>query len=119
MVGHLRLLINKQTIPCIMGKKRHTDWMEWATSWPEWILENVGVAFENFVEQKWKDNLDVATAEPAGWEMGGIKPDKPTADTWRAGGTTNVAGVAAGEDAASSSHWTVLKNSLFLVAYSL
>ncbi len=50
----------------------------------------------------------MATAELAGWEMGGIKPDKPTADTWRAGGTTNVAGVAAVEATADKKEMPIL-----------
>jgi hypothetical protein len=35
-VGHLKLLINDQTIPNIMGKMPHTNWKQWAISRPEY-----------------------------------------------------------------------------------
>jgi hypothetical protein len=66
VVGHIGLLINNQTITKIMGKMPFTDWKEWATRRPEWIHENVENVFEKFVDQKWKDVLNVAAAEPGG-----------------------------------------------------
>jgi hypothetical protein len=66
-VGRLGLLINDQTIPKIMGKMPYTDWKEWATKRPEWLQEDLGPAFEGFVEQKWQDALNLAAAEPQLW----------------------------------------------------
>jgi hypothetical protein len=50
-IGRLDLLINFQTGPRIMGKMPYTDWKEWATKRPEWIQEDLGPAFERFVER--------------------------------------------------------------------
>jgi hypothetical protein len=36
--------------------------------------------FEKFVEQKWKDTLNVAAAKPGGWEAGGINIEKTPAE---------------------------------------
>ncbi len=66
-IGRLGLLINDQTIPRIMGKMPYTDWKEWATRRPEWLREDLGPAFEGFVERKWQDALNVAVAEPQPW----------------------------------------------------
>jgi hypothetical protein len=41
------------------------NWKDWATRRPEWAREDMGAAFERYVEQKWKDALNVAAAEPA------------------------------------------------------
>jgi hypothetical protein len=62
--------------------------------------------FEKFVEQKWRDALNVAVAEPSGWDISGSRaeraqsdkalPEKATAE--RAAGlakkATKTAGVA-------------------------
>jgi hypothetical protein len=66
-----------------MGKMPYTDWREWATKRPEWVREDLGTAFERFVEQKWKDALNVAAAEPQPWEPEGPKKEKMTAARWR------------------------------------
>jgi hypothetical protein len=71
--GHIGFLLNDQTIQKIMGKMPFADWKEWATRHPKWIHEDVGDTFEKFVEQKWKDTPNVATAEPGCWEVGRIK----------------------------------------------
>jgi hypothetical protein len=42
-----------------------------------WMREEIEDTFEIFVEQKWLDALNVATAEPFVWEMTGAKTDKP------------------------------------------
>jgi hypothetical protein len=34
----------------------------------------MGTAFEKFVESKWRDALNVAAAEPSGWEASGSGP---------------------------------------------
>jgi hypothetical protein len=75
-VGHISLLINNQTIPKIIGKMPFNDWKEWATCQPEWIHENVGDEFEKFIEQKWKDALNEAAAEPGGWEASGGRVER-------------------------------------------
>ncbi len=66
-IGRLSLLINDQTIPRIMGKMPYTYWKEWATRRPEWMQEDLGSAFEGFVEWKWQDALNIAAAEPSPW----------------------------------------------------
>jgi hypothetical protein len=66
-IGRQGLLVNEQTVPKIMGKMPYTDWKEWATSRPEWMQEDLGSAFEEFVEQKWQDALNIAAAEPSSW----------------------------------------------------
>ncbi len=58
-MGHIGLLINDQTIQKIMGKMPYTDWKEWGTRRPEWIHENFENVFDKFVEQKWKDDLNI------------------------------------------------------------
>jgi hypothetical protein len=63
-IGRLDLLINDQMVPKIMGKMPFSDWKEWATKRPEWVRGDLGVAFEGFVERKWRDALNVAAAEP-------------------------------------------------------
>ncbi len=75
-MGHIGLLINDQTIQKIIGKMPCTDWTEWVTRRPEWIHKNFENVFEKFVEQKWKDALNMAAAEPGGWEAGGSKVEK-------------------------------------------
>ncbi len=77
-IGRLDLLVNNQTVPRIMGKMPYTDWREWATKRPEWVREDLGAAFESFVERKWQDALNVAAAEPQPWEQEGPKREKGT-----------------------------------------
>jgi hypothetical protein len=50
-----------------MGKMPYTYWKEWATRRPEWMQEDLGSAFEGFVERKWQDALNIAAAEPSPW----------------------------------------------------
>jgi hypothetical protein len=77
-IGRLDLLVNDQTVPRIMGKMPYADWKEWATKRPEWIREDLGAAFERFVERKWQDALNVAAAEPQPWEPKGPKRERVT-----------------------------------------
>jgi hypothetical protein len=63
-IGRLDILINNQTAPKIMGKMPFSDWKEWATKRPERVRGDLGVAFEGFMERKWRDALNVAAAEP-------------------------------------------------------
>jgi hypothetical protein len=85
-IGRLDLLINDQTVPNITGKMPHADWKEWATKRPEWVQEDLEVAFERFMERKWQDALNVAAAEPnpgsqrgrkgeGGWQQSGGRED--------------------------------------------
>ncbi len=50
-IRRLDLLINDQTVPKIMSKMPFADWREWATKRPEWIREDLAMAFEGFVER--------------------------------------------------------------------
>jgi hypothetical protein len=47
-----------------------TDWRQWAKERPNWIREATEEAFWNFVDQKWRDALNVAAAEPPAWGAG-------------------------------------------------
>jgi hypothetical protein len=72
-IGRLDLLVNDQTVPKIMGKMPYTDWKEWVTRRPEWMQEDLGSAFAEFVERKWQDALNIAAAEPSSW---GVEKEK-------------------------------------------
>jgi hypothetical protein len=102
-IGRVDLLINDQTVPKIMGKMPFADWKEWATKRPECTREDMGAAFERYVERKRKDALNIAAAEPHGWEAGegkversawdwpsGDKPGGAMRKTVKATGTANV-----------------------------
>jgi hypothetical protein len=69
--GLLSRLINDQTLPCILAKMPPTDWRQWAKERPVWMREAIEEAFWNFVDQKWRDALNVAAAEPPAWGAGG------------------------------------------------
>jgi hypothetical protein len=69
-VGLLHRLINDQTLPSILVKMPANDWRQWAKERPTWIRGAVEEAFWTFVDQKWRDALNMAAAEPAGWNTG-------------------------------------------------
>jgi hypothetical protein len=69
--GLLGRLINDQTLPGILAKMPPTDWRQWAKERPVWMREAIEEAFWNFVDQKWRDALNVAAAEPPAWGAGG------------------------------------------------
>jgi hypothetical protein len=77
-IGRLDLLVNDQTVPRIKGKMPYTYWKEWATKRREWVREDLGRAFERFVERKWQDALNVAAAKPQPWEPEGPKKERMT-----------------------------------------
>ncbi len=84
-MGRIGLLINDQTIPRIMGKMPYTDWKEWATRRPDWMQQDVTTAFEEFVERKWQDTLNIAAAEPASWRGDGERANpcvRPPTEPW-------------------------------------
>jgi hypothetical protein len=68
--GLLGRLINDQTLPAVLAKMPPTDWRQLAKEWPVWIRESIEEAFWNFVDQKWRDALNVAAAEPSSWGAG-------------------------------------------------
>jgi hypothetical protein len=68
--GLLGRLINDQTLPAVLAKMPPTDWRQWAKERPVWIRESIEEAFWNFVDQKWRDALNVAAAEPSSWGAG-------------------------------------------------
>ncbi len=68
--GLLGRLINDQTLPGILAKMPPTDWHQWAKERPTWMREAVEEAFWNFVDQKWRDALNIAAAEPPAWGAG-------------------------------------------------
>jgi hypothetical protein len=69
-VGLLHWLINDQTLPGILARMPANDWRQWAKERPIWIRGAVEEAFWTFVDQRWRDALNVAAAEPAGWNAG-------------------------------------------------
>jgi hypothetical protein len=69
-VGLLHRLINDQTLPSILAKMPPNDLRQWARERPTWMREAVEEAFWAFVDQKWRDALNVAAAEPARWGAG-------------------------------------------------
>ncbi len=68
--GLLGRLINDQTLPGILAKMPPTDWWQWAKERPTWMREAVEEAFWNFMDQKWRDALNIAAAEPPAWGAG-------------------------------------------------
>jgi hypothetical protein len=71
--GLLHRLVNDQTLPSILAKMPPTDWRQWARERPTWMREAIEEAFWNFVDQKWRDALNVAAAEPPSWGTGSGK----------------------------------------------
>ncbi len=69
--GLLGRLINDQTLSGILARMPPTDWHQWARERPVWMREAVEEAFWNFVDQKWRDALNVAAAEPPARSTGG------------------------------------------------
>jgi hypothetical protein len=69
--GMLGRLINDQTLSSILSRMPPMDWRQWARERPNWIRETTEEAFWNFVDQKWRDALNVAAAEPPAWGAGG------------------------------------------------
>jgi hypothetical protein len=72
-IGRIELLLNDQTIPRIMSKMPPFDWREWATKGPDWAGQDANLAFEDFIERKWLDAINVAATEPASWKGEGEK----------------------------------------------
>ncbi len=68
--GMLGRLINDQTLSSILGRMLPMDWRQWARERPNWTRETTEEAFWNFVDQKWRDALNVAAAEPPVWGAG-------------------------------------------------
>jgi hypothetical protein len=68
--GLLHRLMNDQTLPGILAKMPANNWRQWAKERPLWIRKAVEEAFWTFVDQKWRDALNVAEAEPAVWNTG-------------------------------------------------
>jgi hypothetical protein len=82
--GLLSRLINDQTLTGILAKMPPTDWRQWARERPSWMREAVEEAFWNFVDQKWRDALNVAAAEPPAWGAGSGVRTAP--GQWEEGG---------------------------------
>jgi hypothetical protein len=68
--GMLGRLINDQTLSNILSRMPPMDWRQWARERPNWMRETTEEAFWNFVDQKWRDALNVAAAEPPVWGAG-------------------------------------------------
>ncbi len=69
---------------------------------PDWLEQDTSLAFEEFIERKWLDALNVAATEPSPWRGDGEKgakgprvPGKASGDeqgALRLTGAVNVAG---------------------------
>jgi hypothetical protein len=70
-VGLLHHFINDQMLPSILARMPMEDWKQWARERPVWIGGPVEDAFWTFMDQQWRDSLNVAAAEPGGWDQGG------------------------------------------------
>ncbi len=57
--------INDQTLTAIMARLPLGDWKQWAKERPQWIQGSLEDAFWKFVDQKWRDSLNVAAAKPS------------------------------------------------------
>jgi hypothetical protein len=79
-IGRVELLTNDQTVPKIMRKMPFADWKERASRRPEWAHEELGAAFEIFVERKWRDALNVAVIESSGWDASGSRQKNPAGE---------------------------------------
>ncbi len=42
-----------------------SDWKEWATKGPAWSGQDANLAFEDFIERKWLDAINIAATKPA------------------------------------------------------
>jgi hypothetical protein len=99
-IGRVELLVNDQTIPKIMSRMPPADWKEWAMKRPGWMGQDGALAFEEFIERKWLDALNIAATEPAPWRGDGEKgvkgsraPEKASGEgqgTLRLTGAVNV-----------------------------
>jgi hypothetical protein len=72
-IGRIELLLNDQTIPRIMSKMPPFDWREWATKSSDWAGLDANLAFEEFIERKWLDAINIAATEPTPWKGEGEK----------------------------------------------
>jgi hypothetical protein len=93
--GLLGRLINDQTLPGILAKMPPTDWRQWAKERPVWMREAIEEAFWNFVDQKWRDALNVAAAEPPAGGAGGGGKGAPQDGARREAAKGPKAGAAA------------------------
>jgi hypothetical protein len=80
--GLLGRLINDQTLPGVLAKMPPADWRQWAKERPVWMREAIEEAFWNFVDQKWRDALNIAAAEPPAWGAGSGERRKSRPTGW-------------------------------------
>jgi hypothetical protein len=71
--GLLSRLANDHMLPGILAKMPPSDWHQWAKERPSWMREAIEEGFRSFVDQKWRDALNVAAAEPPSWGTGSGK----------------------------------------------
>jgi hypothetical protein len=93
--GLLGRLINDQTLPGILAKMPPADWRQWAKERPVWMREAIEEAFWNFVDQKWRDALNEAAAEPPAWGAGSGGRAAPPDSTRKEPAKGSKAGAAA------------------------
>ncbi len=93
--GLLGRLISDQTLPSILTRMPPTDWRQWAKERPAWMREATEEAFWNFVDQKWRDALNVAAAEPPAWGAGAGGRTAPQDNARKEAAKASKAGAAA------------------------
>jgi hypothetical protein len=59
-----------------MGKMPTPDQKQWKVGRPLWLREVIEVAFNKLLKQIWRDDLNMAVAEPAGWEPNSSMTEK-------------------------------------------
>jgi hypothetical protein len=95
-IGRVELLVNDQTIPKIMSRMPPADWKEWAMKRPGWVGQDAVLAFEEFIERKWLDALNIAATEPTAWradgERGATGPRAPEKASGEGQGTLRLTG---------------------------
>ncbi len=93
--GLLNRLFNDQMLPSILAKMPPTDWRQWAKERPVWMREAIEEAFWNFVDQKWRDALNIAAAEPLAWGAGAGGRAAPQDSVRKEAAKASKAGAAA------------------------
>jgi hypothetical protein len=97
-----------------MSRMPTSDWKEWATKRPGWTGQDATLAFEEFIERKWLDALNIAATEPPPWQGDGERvakgsrmPEKASGDGQGAMRLTGAVNVVEREEASrpTSPQW--------------
>ncbi len=79
-----------------MSRMPPADWKEWATRGSGWVDQDAVLAFEEFIERKWQDALNIAATEPNPRRTDGERGEKgtpvPEKTSWEGQGTLRLTG---------------------------